>query len=82
MEIVDAVDVAEDVLGLFGRCTWLPIAFPLDKWDTIPPIVIPGPYDDRFALARDEDIRFIVYCDPIFGEDGNGTCIGRFSHAH
>ena len=81
-EIVDAVCVTEDVLGLFGRCTWLPIASPLDKLDTISPIGILGPYEDRFALAHDEDISFFVYCDLIFGEDGNGACIRRFSDAH
>jgi len=48
----------------------------------IPPSGVLGPYEDRFAFARDEDISFFVYCDPIFGEGGNGACIGRFAYAH
>ena len=72
-EIVDAVGLAEDVLGLFGRCTGLPSAASLDKRYPIPPTGIPGPYEDRFAFACDEDISFVVYGDPIFGEDGNGA---------
>jgi len=81
-EVIDAVGLAEDVLGLFGRCTGLPSAASLDKRYPIPPIGIPGPYEDRFAFARDEDISFVVYCDPIFGEDGNGAGIGRFAYTH
>jgi len=81
-EIVDTVGLAEDVLGLFGRRTGLPSASSLDKRYPIPPIGIPGPYEDRFAFARDEDISFVVYCDPIFCEDGNGAGIGRFAYAH
>ena len=69
-DTIDAVGLAYGVFGLFGQCAWLPVVTVLDQWDIILSTVVTRPYEDRFALACDEDISFFVYCDPILGENG------------
>ncbi len=38
-------------------------------------MLIPYPNEEWLAMTSDEDIIFFVYCDTIFGEDGDSAIV-------
>ena len=78
--VVDTVGFAYNAFSFFRWFTWLPLAPLLYQWYAVSACGVAGSNEEWLSFARDEDIIFFVYRNPVFGEDGNGAVISGFAN--
>ncbi len=67
-EVVDAIGMSQELLGLFGRFVRLPLATSLHQRYTVASLFVPRPDEDGGPFACDEYVLFLVYRHAIFCE--------------